>query len=359
MEPQDPTPPPAPTAPVVPAPITPVFQPSHPKWPGILGVLTLLLLVGGGGVFLGKQMAKPMPAPTPTPIVAVLPTPTPDPLSAWKTYQLNGAYSFKYPPQASIKNANERVTVEYWGPTQKEGTEISDGIYVQFEMIKLLKGDLQGYVADKIAAEAPLGRLLVPRTAITTSSGLSGFTYTHEGLGGNPKYIYLKQPNINSAVQITDFTVDPANVGYANTVSQILSTFRFENQTSGLKTYTSTFYKYSIQYPSTWETYAYGYKPADDPKDEPERFLGPVIINASTGNQTALELQKNSARNYTWENRKIEDITVDGLRGVKVTGDIQGNTNEFVVFGNDAFIYTIQGINSDVDLVLPTFRYAR
>ncbi len=243
--------------------VVPVQLKISSKLPWIILVIVLLLAFGTGGVFLGRQLsANPsiQISPTPSP-VSEIPTPTLDPTRDWPVHTLNGAYTFKYPFIAKIENANQYDRVVYWGRTQKEGTDISDGIYLQFGMIKT--SNLEKYLSSKIAAEAPKGKLIAPLTPVTIN-GYAGFTYTHEGLGGNPKYIYLSMPNSGSAIEITDFTVDPGNFGFATTVNQILSTFRFINQSSALtatpttaivwKSYSSSSAGFTLQYPSTART---------------------------------------------------------------------------------------------------------
>lgn len=95
MEPQ-PIVPPTQTSPVVP--VVPV-TPTPSKLPWILGGLVLLVLVGTGGIFLGKQMSAPalVVTPTPAPVTAV-PTVVPYPTADWQTYTSGDiGFSMQYP----------------------------------------------------------------------------------------------------------------------------------------------------------------------------------------------------------------------------------------------------------------------
>lgn len=93
--------------PVIESPIPPTkkFSPIF-----ILAILILLLAVGAGGILLGKSLntSQPSAQPTIAPAPTQIPTPTPDVTANWKTYTNNKyGYSFEYPPEATISEANK------------------------------------------------------------------------------------------------------------------------------------------------------------------------------------------------------------------------------------------------------------
>lgn len=97
MEPQS-TVPPTPNTPVVPA----IPTPAKSKLPMVLVSLVVLLLIGGGGIFLGTQFAK-APTPSPAPVL-VTPTVPADPTANWQTYaNTKYNFSFKYPLNWNIR----------------------------------------------------------------------------------------------------------------------------------------------------------------------------------------------------------------------------------------------------------------
>lgn len=98
---------PQPVVPLVPpAPTTPT--PTKSKLPIIIFSLVVLLLVGGGGTFVGRWSATPLPTPTP---VTIVPTEVPLPTSVvnnWPTANFSLTISFKLPtnvPEPKYVNA--------------------------------------------------------------------------------------------------------------------------------------------------------------------------------------------------------------------------------------------------------------
>ena len=145
----------------------------------------------------------------------------------WLIYSgSNTCYSFKYPSNLSIDLENgPELTLS--GPTQKQNTEIYDGIYIHFSSPLNLGGKtLSQYIDSSIEEAKIVGQLLKPKQGITVN-GIAGFKYTFQGLGTFEHFV-LQSKDQKCTVDITNGTVDPTNQGYQKTVNQILSTFEFK-----------------------------------------------------------------------------------------------------------------------------------
>jgi hypothetical protein len=215
-----------------------------------VGAAAIILLLGTTGFFayqnyqLKKQAGKvklpPETSPTPVPEVTSMPSPAPteipsptptvDPMAEWLNYsEENICYSFKYPKEITLKERKEEeiIYLSLWGPTQKKDTELYDGLSLSFSFpLKIGNTPLKDYVDSKIEESKQFGEILKPREE-TIINGISGYTYTSEGLGIFQN-IYLQSPDKTCVVEITNATQDPTNQGYQETVNQILSTFEFK-----------------------------------------------------------------------------------------------------------------------------------
>ncbi|HUW24879.1 MAG TPA: hypothetical protein VMW04_04695 [Patescibacteria group bacterium] len=142
----------------------------------------------------------------------------------WKTYQSpNSPYTFKYPPEATLKEENMIILTQL-GPTQKEATELYDGFTLQFSLpLVLPDNNLSRYVDGEIEKSKENADIVKSKEKITLN-GYEGYTYTVRGLG-TVKYIYLQSGKNN--VKILYLVGDPAKKGFQQTIDQILSSFKF------------------------------------------------------------------------------------------------------------------------------------
>ena len=206
-------------------------------------VVLVILLFGATGVFAYKYFSlkqqvsnqslrlllRPTEITNPTVSSILPPSPTTNPVANWKTYSTN-AYIFKYPQNISLAEGRGNIVkLSLWGPTQKENTEF-DGISLSFSLpFQLENISLSDYVDQEIEQSKKNADILKQKTNINVN-GVDGYTYTVRGLG-TYKYIYLHTylQSLDRAwtVYIIDGTNDPTGQGYARTVNQILSTFRF------------------------------------------------------------------------------------------------------------------------------------
>ena len=203
----------------------------------IIVVLIVGLGVGGYFVYQNLQTKEELPTKEITPITTSTPTQEEQPpkeltfeqdqMLDWKKYVSN-SYSFMYPPDVELKEREGgTVILGKWGPTQKTDTEFFDGISISFRALYLPNTTLQDYVQSQVDEIKLTGMAEVTSgPSPTTINNYSGLTYTTVGLGAH-KTMVVQSIAGTSFVEITNSTVDPGNIGFSNTVDQILSTFEF------------------------------------------------------------------------------------------------------------------------------------
>ena len=192
------------------------------------------------------------------------------PTADWHTYQKeNIPFTFKYPKDATLWGREEGVIqISLWGPTQKSGAELHDGLSLRFHFRSIpptsvggeerkedSKGGYSFGRSDGHRSETPFylpktfdnkslrdyvgavrgeyatGESIVEISEVEeiTLNGLVGYTFStkyleHQGA----RHIYLQSPHQpNAFVEIVDATLDPTNQGFEGIADQILSTFKF------------------------------------------------------------------------------------------------------------------------------------
>jgi len=185
------------------------------KWPLI--VIALILAVGLGKVYFGKSSNTVLNK-----------TSNDVAMTDWKTYTNdNIVYTFSYPQDITLSEGN-MIKLLLKGPSQKESTELYDGIMLNFSLpFKIEELSLSDYVDQQIEKSLENAEVLEPKTEISIN-GLKGYTYTAQGLGIH-KYIFLQSPEKSWTVEIINSTSDPSDQGFEKTVNKILKTFKFTN----------------------------------------------------------------------------------------------------------------------------------
>lgn len=232
--PQQNTPPPVQSP--IPQPTTPPPQKNNAIT--IIGLVLMLIsfLALAGYVFTHKEtvMNKLLPDKTsisPTQAPTNSPTPTTTEIeSAWKTYS-SPTYQFKYPDSVQLKeNEDSIITISMSGPTQTEATELFDGFSVSFQTNETANQDLESYInnlIDEINKEGVI-KVIDGPSAINIGN-YNGLTFTEEGLG-TIKQNFLQSDDKTLVMQISVIVEDPGNLGFQETINQILSTFKFTSQ---------------------------------------------------------------------------------------------------------------------------------
>lgn len=202
-----------PTVPVSPAPIGP--PPNPAKLPWLLLGLLLFVLVGGGGIFLGRQMVTSNGvAPTPT-VMVIAPTPSVNPTANWQTYSTSN-FSFKYPSDWKIgqpahfpDNLILQPAVSFNPELQKDRILISTGSScLNTQCLTIL--NLDDYVKQwnaKLVSQTMIDGMAVDKVSLAT--------------GETAYMIVIGKTAINIS---TD--------KYFSELDQILSSFKFADQNS-------------------------------------------------------------------------------------------------------------------------------
>jgi hypothetical protein len=214
----------------------PVNQISSPrsKWKLILLAIILLLVVGSGAYYLGAKqnkliMQNQQKSVIPT-ITQSIPTSTPDPTANWKTYvDQNNTFSIKYP-------ANWYV-YEY---KQGGGTSISD-LPGDVAQNNSLKGHTSIIISDLLSSSPIFKDSSSKQFSVNSYTGLRRNQSSSPGSG---EVVDLYNPNGGNNVEITK------NIDDNNMFDQILSTFKFINQTP--KVYIGK--DFTFTYPNNWLT---------------------------------------------------------------------------------------------------------
>lgn len=203
---------------------------------GFTAILILLVgvLIGGvvvGAYYLGTQKTNKTEVPKTSASVTPAPS-TPatnsDETADWKVYTAS-TYSVKYPIDFEIKE-EEASTVTFFkrGPTQKEATELYDGIALRFQPREIANAKAMNFAKSLIeeTTRNETGEVTEEPKSITINN-YQGVSFTVRGLGIH-KIIVLEGSN-SMLMYIIDSTADPNKQGYQETANKILSTFKFTN----------------------------------------------------------------------------------------------------------------------------------
>lgn len=208
---------------VVPPPSEPDNSETNKKLFVFGGAVAVLLILVVGFAFAFTQTQKPGG-------VTEEPTPTSgaweEEMAGWKTYE-DGTIRVQYPGDLddSTQEQGTALVLLKMGPTQREGTELYDGISLRFRVLEVSGATPLELAERNISQDEPIGVEVVKDPEPININGYSGVAYTLRGLGEHT-YIILQGPD-SMSVEIANSSVDPGNLGYENTIDQILSTFEF------------------------------------------------------------------------------------------------------------------------------------
>lgn len=128
--------------------------------------------------------------------------------------------SFEYSSRLELNdNKEDAVSLRVYGPTQKEGTEVYDGLVVAIKKYGL-EGKTLESVAKELADESDIhGDIVKPLTPVTVGNS-SGWMYTTEGLGIFD--VYVLPVGDESYLSITVLLSDPEEQGFGNMLQGVL-----------------------------------------------------------------------------------------------------------------------------------------
>ncbi len=181
--------------------------------------------------------------PTPTPNVHITPSPSPDPTAGWKTYtNTAGDYSIKYPATATIEAAQKpSVSISFMGQEQVQSgrtqTELFDGYKVTVSSEQIAPGQTAQsaalYQNKNVINGCPAPEVAkVSGVETAKISGLTAYHYTIMNcLGDYDMYLVQNSNTIYSINLLYTASTASQKDAYYQTATQILSTFKFVDQT--------------------------------------------------------------------------------------------------------------------------------
>jgi len=144
------------------------------------------------------------------------------------------------------------------------------------------------------------------------------------------------------------------------------------DETANWKIFSSKYYGFSNKYPTDWENDNFCYQCPAQPviEESNERYFhskqdkypkGIMYMIGSKEGSASLEVIENTARNWNLKNQRVEDITIDGSKGIKVSGyDENGQEVGVAVFENKDYIFQVsnhQGYSDILKQILSTFKF--
>ena len=202
----------------------------------IVVILFILSLVGLAVYYFGSKRSEVTEEPVPVETFVPSPTSTTDPTTGWKTYTSDKGFMFKYPIDAKVdfSQQEDAVKLQIWGPSQKEGTELYDGIGISFKAGSITAGKTLKDIVDNLFSQysqMPDAKV-IQEVAVYKAQDLSGYNFIIELMGKTTYLILQDSLNQTEYVVITEMYVDPSNKGFELTVNQILSTLQFIESTA-------------------------------------------------------------------------------------------------------------------------------
>ncbi len=289
------------TAPVI------LKKKSKPLLPITLAVLPLLLLgVTSFLLYQNLNLKKTQTKETSVPIPTLSPPssspsllPTVDPSADWKTHS-SSTYEIKYPTDFTFHLAEASTAIlQKWGPTQKEGTELYDGISLSFEP-REISTTLTNFTNSLIKGIEDQGMVEITEDPKSISlNNYQGLTFTEEGLG-TFQHIILEKGSDSAFIHITFSISDPGNQGFEQIKNQILSTFKFTNRPNpNENNYLNSQLGFSLKIPSSWSNF---YKVELSPKT--------AIFNFQTAGISYQLFTIHKVSLSEWETLKSEENTI-------------------------------------------------
>jgi hypothetical protein len=168
----------------------------------------------------GQPAADEEPAGEPAEEPAEEPLGAPEPGTETYTSE-NFGVSFSFPSDMEVEKQNGRLRVYKWGPTQREGTELYDGI-----IITLMKPenpddmDLMAFAEQQLENELQFeGEVVEPVTRVRHGE-FTGYEFTVTGLGISTSFFFENEED--EIIRVVYFVEDPGNLGFEETLNEIL-----------------------------------------------------------------------------------------------------------------------------------------
>lgn len=149
-------------------------------------------------------------------------------LEEWEVYQNSELrFSMRYPEYLNINEGESMVKFSYWGPTQRRGTELYDGISLTIRGLKIgTSSSIVEYVQKDIEEAKILGEII--EGLATTTKRLDDtlvYTYTMRTLGLLHRIVMPNEGEKYDFLEITYSAPDPTNTGHDAVVDKMLDSF--------------------------------------------------------------------------------------------------------------------------------------
>jgi hypothetical protein len=191
----------------------------------ILGaaVIVYLSVFGLGNVKNSTSLASATPSVAVTQPLS--PTKAPQVPSDWKTYDSEAySFTFKYHPKFTIRpSVDNTLTMYLHGPSQSEGTEVYDGIIINFQEATYTENSFKAFVEKQyqVAKNDDVIYEISDLKDVQIST-YQGYEFRTSSLG-SIRNIYLDAKN-KKFIYISLLLEDPKNQGFENIVTTLLST---------------------------------------------------------------------------------------------------------------------------------------
>jgi len=169
--------------------------------------------------------------PTTTLTAGTTETPSPSSTREYKNSKMG--ISLQYPEDMEItSNEDGSISVSKWGPTQKENTELFDGITINIsqaslgtntDLLSLINADIE----QKREQLSPDYKILESPTPYTLWYKTGAFTYKAEEVFGSVTYFYLPQSS-GKFLLISTHYPDPQNTGFELQAEKIVRSIKVD-----------------------------------------------------------------------------------------------------------------------------------
>lgn len=223
-------------------------------------------MVGFGAFYLGRQTTPQSPTSSSFPTIA-------EETVTWKTY-INPTYNYelKYPDIYKILPQTEKEKSQL-GVDTNTCLTLNDT-----QQCILLINYWPNSFEELLKLKAPTNfSKATPQDF--SSTNVKGKKYVYEiGQSTTQVVILIPKPNSNTGVFEISYTNYPGEIETVKKLEQIVSTFKFKNQTEAdetenWKTYTNTKEGFSIKYPDQWDLQ----NPSGPSDPTTIKFVGPVL----------------------------------------------------------------------------------
>ena len=284
----------------------------------VVGIIVLVLILAGIGYFtVSKNNSTSSPEPSPTPTAS--PEATPDPTADWETYtNTKYKYSFNYPSNWNTKETEDRYlpdsVIQETQSTTQSGNAYGFTVYIS-ENTKDLT--LEQFDAN-YKLESATGSNLIRGKEDTTLASLQAKKYDVFSFDRNLTQTITIQGGFIYKVEFdSENPNDPDFETNKQIYNQILSTFKFLEDTSDWISWKPTTGDFTINIPQTWSIYSFDGDGRSDIKIYPSNITSQQSHTTNNEEVVTIEtsltsevLSKDTTLKWTENDGKVESNNV-------------------------------------------------